>query len=148
MDDAINSRIVAVDIQPEDKARSLEFGGVAIDVVSLPHSGNRPDVQNYSWRVTLDDETTIIHFGDAGPVRENFTPHADHFAARKHDAAFPPYWWYVDPVGRDILETHIKAKQVIGVHVPAAAKGRGDEARADLGGDVFTDPGESREISE
>jgi len=148
LSDALRARIVAVDLRPEDAARSLNVGGVAIDVVSLPHAGDRPDVQNYSWRVTLDGETTIIHFGDAGSVEENFARHKAHFAAKEHDAAFPPYWWYAESSGRDILEKYIKAKQIVGVHVPAAAQGRGDEARAELGGDVFTDPGESRAISD
>ncbi|MCB2096680.1 MAG: MBL fold metallo-hydrolase [Parvularculaceae bacterium] len=148
MEDGLRSRIVPVDIGPEDNARSLHFGDVEIDVVSLPHAGNRPEVQNYSWRVTLDDETTIIHFGDAGSVEENFARHSKHFSAREHDAAFPPYWWYDEPSGRGILENYVKAKQVIGVHIPASALGRGDETRRDLGGDVFTDPGEERVISE
>lgn len=148
LDAALSARVTAVDLNPEDAARTFSFGDIEIDVVSLPHAGNRPDVQNYSWRVTLDEETTIIHFGDAGSVEENFARHKAHFAAKRHDAAFPPYWWYAEDSGRDILDAYIKAKRTIGIHVPAAAKGRGDETRAELGGDAFTDPGESRAISE
>ncbi len=148
MDDALRSRVVAVDLRPEDRAQSIDVGAIAIDVVSLPHAGELKDVQNYSWRVTLDNETTVIHFGDAGSVEKNFARHEAHFAARAHDAAFPPFWWYGEKSGRDILEKYVRAKQTIGVHVPAETRGRGDETRAELGGDVFTDPGESRVISD
>jgi hypothetical protein len=48
--------------------------------------------------------------------------------------------------GRAILNDLIRAKRTIGVHVPASAKGRGDETRRELGGDLFTDPGETRKI--
>lgn len=148
LDAETGARVHAVDLRPESAAVSVAFGELEIEVVSLPHAGELKDVLNYSWRVTLDDETTVIHFGDAGSVEKNFARHKDHFAARPHDAAFPPYWWFGEQSGRAILEKYVRAKQTIGVHVPAEAKGRGDAARAEFGGDVFTDPGESREISD
>lgn len=145
-DDPILKRVRAIDMAPEDKARRFKIGAIDIDVVSVLHAGDLKDVQNYSWRVTLDDKTTVIHFGDAGSVVANFERHKEHFAAKKHDAAFPPYWWYMEESGRQILDTHIDAGRTIGVHVPATATGKGDATRADLGGDAFTDPGETREI--
>jgi L-ascorbate metabolism protein UlaG (beta-lactamase superfamily) len=145
-DDPIIARIRAIDMSPEDKAKSFSVGAIEIEVVSILHAGDRKDVQNYSWRVTLDDKTTVIHFGDAGAVAANFERHKAHFAARRHDAAFPPFWWYTEDAGRAILKDVIKAKQTIGVHVPASAQGKGEETRRDLGGDLFTDPGETREI--
>ena len=57
---------------------------------------------------------------------------------------FPPYWFYLDEVGRDILENIIAAEVTIGIHVPGRAIGQGDKTRAELGGDAFTDPGEKR----
>lgn len=146
--DPAMSRVVSIDLQPTDRARTLSVEGIEIDVVAIPHDGNLPDVQNYSWRVTLDGKTTVIHLGDAGTVGSNFERHREHFAARKHDAAFPPYWWFGREAGRAVLDTYIRGRQTIGIHVPADAQGKGDLARAKLGGDVFTDPGETREIAE
>lgn len=145
-DDPLMARVRAVDLNPEDKAKSLDVGAIKIDVVSVLHAGDLRDVQNYSWRVTLDDKTTVVHFGDAGAVEANFERHRDHFAAKKHDAAFPPYWWWMEQSGRAILDGHIRARKTIGVHVPAEATGKGEETRVELGGDVFTDPGETRDI--
>lgn len=143
-DDPILGRAVVVDLQPGDAPKSYAAGPLEIDVVSLLHAGDLKDVQNYSWRVTIDDETTVVHFGDAGAVSDNFTLYRDHFAARRPDAAFPPYWWLMEESGRALLEDIVRAKKTIGVHVPKAAAGKGDETRRELGGDVFTDPGETR----
>ncbi|NWG91666.1 MAG: MBL fold metallo-hydrolase [Parvularculaceae bacterium] len=145
-DDPVMTRIRAVDLSPEDDARRLSVGDVGIDVVSVPHAGDLKDVQNYSWRVTLNDETTVVHFGDAGAVISNFERRKDHFASKEPDAAFPPYWWFAEDAGRTILDDYIGAKHVIGVHAPASTRGNGEKARAELGGDMFTEPGEMRAL--
>ena len=145
-DDPILRRVRAFDLAPADAAQSVSVGALTIDVVALPHAGDLKDIQNYAWRVTLDDETTVIHFGDAGAVPENFGRHRAHFAAKPHDAAFPPFWWFLEDAGRSVLDAHIRATQTIGVHVPASALGKGDETRAEIGGDLFTNPGETRDI--
>ncbi len=146
-DDALLERVVAVDLAPTDAPASFKIDGISIEVVAIPHSGDRPEIQNLSWRVTLDQLTTVTHFGDAGTVKEDFERHAEHFAARRSQAAFPPYWFLESEDGKAIIQTHFNADQVIGVHVPAAATGNGDEARAKVGGDLFTDPGESRKLN-
>ncbi|MCB1635991.1 MAG: hypothetical protein KDI51_15490, partial [Xanthomonadales bacterium] len=146
-DDPVLQRVVAVDISPTDPPKQLELDGLIIEVVAIPHAGNRPEIENLSWRVTLDEETTVTHFGDAATVAEDFDRHAEHFAARRSQAAFPPHWFFEDPQGRAIMAQHFNAEQIIGIHVPAAAAGKGDAVRAQLGGDLFTDPGESRELT-
>jgi len=146
-DDPIMARVTAVDLAPEDGARSFELDGAAIDVVAIPHSGNRPTIQNFAWRVALDEALTVMHLGDAGPVVEDFERHKNHFNAKKTHAAFPPYWFFGYADGEAILNTYIKADKTIGVHVPARAAGNGHKWRADAGGDLFTDPGEMRDIT-
>jgi len=146
-DDPIMARITAIDLAPEDSARSFELDGVAIDLVAIPHAGDRPDIQNFAWRVALDEALTVMHLGDAGPVVEDFERHKDHFLAKKTHAAFPPYWFFGYADGEAILNTYIKADKTIGVHVPARAAENGARWRADAGGDLFTDPGEMRDIN-
>lgn len=143
-DDPLMSRVVTYDLEPEDPPISFNLGGLSVDVAAIPHAGDRPNIQNFAWRVTLDDKTTVMHLGDAGTVRAHFDRHADYFAAKKTNTAFPPYWFYLDENGVAILEDVIKADQTIGIHVPAAAIGNGDAYRAQAGGDLFTDPGETR----
>lgn len=144
-EDPLLARVIAVEQAPEDRPTRLEIDGLLIEVVAIPHAGNRPEIQNLSWRVTLDGHTTVTHFGDAGTVSEHFDRHAEHFAARRSQAAFPPYWFF-DEQGRAIMQRHFNAERIIGIHVPASAAGHGDAARARVGGDLFTDPGEHREL--
>ncbi len=145
-DDPMMQRVHTFDIAPDNDPVAFEVDGLSVEVVNVPHAGDRPEIQNFVWRVTLDDETTVIHLGDAGPVVADFEKHADHFANREHDMAFPAYWFYLSDDGEKILETYISAAQTVGVHVPERAAGQGDEWRAQAGGDLFTDPGETREI--
>lgn len=149
-DDSVMERVTALDLAPTDPPETIHFGGLSIDVVAVPHAGGErtAGVQNYAWRVTLDDRTTVIHLGDAGAVPANFARHENHFAARKSQAAFPPYWFFGNDDGEAILAEYIMADQAIGVHVPARAVGHGDEWRAQAGGDLFTDPGETRDIGD
>ncbi|MEZ5462286.1 MBL fold metallo-hydrolase [Dokdonella sp.] len=146
--DSLLKRIIVADIAPGDSARSYKLKDLQIEVVSIPHAGgpSRADIQNLSWRVTLDDKTTVVHFGDAGPVEADFQRHAVHFAKRRAAAAFPPYWFLGNEAGKAIIARYFNADQVIGIHVPASATGHGDELRKQLGGDVFTDPGEIRQL--
>jgi len=147
-DDPLMARVLGYDLDPEDNAIAFDIDGLKVDVVAIPHAGNRPTIQNFAWRVTLDDDTTVMHLGDAGPVVSNFSRHMEHFSARKTHTAFPPYWFLGDTNGETILRDIIEADQVIGVHVPKRAAGNGDGWRARAGGDLFTDPGESRDIDE
>ena len=146
--DPVLSRVIVANVTPDDSAKHFVLGDLEIEVVSIPHAGgsSRASIQNLSWRVTLDDATTVTHFGDAGPVEADFAKHAAHFAERRSAAAFPPYWFLGDETGKTIIARYFNADQVIGIHVPASATGHGDEARKQLGGDVFTDPGESRQL--
>ncbi len=146
--DPLMARVRTLSLTPDGAGESLSFGAINIDVVSVPHAGNRPHIQNYAWRVSLDKETTVIHLGDADPVVSNLSRHQAHFDKQSTNTAFPPYWFLGDDNGELILSDIIKAKQVIGVHVPKRAAGNGDEWRAQLGGDLFTDPGETRTLGD
>ncbi|MEM8771565.1 MAG: MBL fold metallo-hydrolase [Pseudomonadota bacterium] len=147
-DDPIMERVVTIDLNPDgsDAGRQLEIDGVTIDAVAVPHAGSWTNIQNYAWRVSLDDHTTVIHLGDADPKPANFARHQDHFDARKTHTAFPPYWFIGDAGGERILNDIIKADQAIGIHAPIRAIGKGEAWRAEAGGDIFTDPGEIRAV--
>ncbi|MEO1135374.1 MAG: MBL fold metallo-hydrolase [Pseudomonadota bacterium] len=145
--DPLLSRVKAFDLGPDDDPVSFEVGGLSVDVVAIPHAGDWPEIQNFVWRVAMDDKTTVMHLGDAGTVRSDFERHANYFAAKKTHAAFIPYWFYLNEAGRGILGDYLKADQTIGMHVPAVAIGNGDAYREQAGGDLFTDPGETRQIS-
>lgn len=146
--DAVLNQLHTFTIAPEDDEIRFEIENFIIEAVAIPHSGNRPHIQNYSWRVTMGGEKTVMHFGDADTAVSNFSRHLSYFKARATHAAFPPYWFLMDPSGQLILRDIISAGQVIGIHVPKRAAGYGDKWRKEYGGDLFTDPGETRIISD
>jgi len=135
-------------LDPEHEPIELSLDGLLIEAVAIPHSGGEQmaDISNFAWRVTLHAMTTVIHLGDAGQVVADYERHRPFFEKKKHNAAFVPYWLFLDETGVGIIETYIDADQAIGVHVPASAIGKGDETREQLGADAFTDPGETRRI--
>lgn len=146
--DPIHQRLRVVANAPADGPFAAHVGSIAVEAVGIPHSGGErhASIANLSFRVTLDGETTAVHFGDAAVEESAFARHREHWDQRQHDIAFPPYWFWLDPAGPKILSEYIKADQTVGVHVPERAAGQGDAWREQAGGDLFTDPGEIREI--
>jgi L-ascorbate metabolism protein UlaG (beta-lactamase superfamily) len=142
------ARVEAFDLAPGDAPRSVAFAGLEIDVAALPHAGGErmADVRNLIYRVSLDAQHTFMHLGDAAAQRDGFVALESFWAARDVDTAFPPYWFFADPSGRNLIDEFVAADQVIAIHVPAAALGQGDEWRARLEVDLFTDPGEFRRL--
>ena len=62
--------------------------------------------------------------------------------------AFPPYWFFGTNQGRGIIEHRIKPDHSVGVHVPVSIPKNPSLRPAELRVyDLFTDPGETRDIS-
>ena len=141
-DDPLLQQVRSVDLSPTDAAETIAFGSLEIDVVSIPHAGNRPTIQNYAWRVALDDAYSALHLGDAGPTRAAFEQHRAHFDRKANNLVLAPYWFIGHRNGDWILSEILDAENVIGVHVPEIDP----ESVLDRssGGDFFLNPGEAR----
>jgi len=144
----ILDRVTAIDLAPGDAPELLHSGDLEIGAVALPHAGGErmADVRNLSFRVTLGNRHTFVHLGDAAVDKPAFAGLEAFWAERIVDTAFPPYWFLGDETGLRLLQDYLAPRQVIGIHVPAAATGQGDAWRAQLGADLFTDPGEFRRL--
>ena len=60
----------------------------------------------------------------------------------------PPYWFFLSDEGRQILEHRIAVDHAIGMHVPAEIPDDRNDRPEKLGDvDLFTQPGETREIT-
>lgn len=142
-------RLVGFDIKPGQQNKSFSNDDLSLEVVAIPHSGGArmADIDNLVFRVTLNTSPTVLHLGDATTDDSEFNRQQAFWDSRRIDTVFPPYWFYLESEGRAVLENRIRARQVIGIHVPARAMGQGDAWRERLGGDLFTDPGEQRTIS-
>jgi L-ascorbate metabolism protein UlaG (beta-lactamase superfamily) len=149
-DKHILDRVTSVNLAYKETPVTLEMEGLLIEAVRIPHSGwptGRLDVENISWRVTLNETTTVLHMGDADPNEIHFKRDTAYWDKRHTDMAFPPYWFFSSKGGREILENRIKPNHSVGIHVPvtipADSAGRPEQLRAY---DLFTQPGESRVI--
>lgn len=150
-DGKVLDRVTAVELAYKDAPVTLEMEGLIIEAVRIPHSGwptGRLDVENIAWRVTLDETTTVLHMGDADANDVHFERDASYWDQRHTHMAFPPYWFFSSSRGRGILTNRIKAGHSVGVHVPVSIPkepSRRTQALRDV--DLFTEPGEVRDIS-
>ena len=147
----IYERVTAVSLEYKDAPVTLNMEGLLIEAVRIPHSGwptGRLDIENIVWRVTLNDDTTVLHMGDADPNDVHFSQDAQYWNRNNPNMAFPPYWFFSSASGREILNNRIKAKRNVGVHVPVTIPADPLLRPVELRGfDLFTSPGETRTIS-
>lgn len=138
----INAQFLAVDLEYQDPPISYQLPGYQIEVVRIPHAGwpQRADVSNLVYRVTLAEQISVIHMGDADPNDAHFKPLVEHWNSTKTDIAFPPYWFYLSKSGQMILGSRLNTKHSVGVHVPVKVPIQLPK----LGVDYFSAPGEQR----
>jgi glyoxylase-like metal-dependent hydrolase (beta-lactamase superfamily II) len=149
-DGAVFQRISGVELAYGDPPVTLEMEDLKIEAVRIPHSGwptGRLDVENISWRVTLNETTTVLHMGDADPNDVHFQRDSEYWDKRHTHMAFPPYWFFSSTFGPGILKNRVKADHNVGVHVPVSISKTPSLRPVELQGyDLFTKPGESRPI--
>lgn len=136
----VNSSLIAVDLAYQDPPLTLSLPGIDIDAVRIPHAGwpQRAEVSNIVFRVSLEDELTVIHMGDADTDDVHFKPLMKHWNSKTVNAAFPPYWFLTTRSGQLALTTRIKAEQNVGVHVPIKVPTDLNQS----GAKYFSQPGE------
>jgi hypothetical protein len=61
--------------------------------------------------------------------------------------AFPPYWFFLSENGLSVLAERLRPAHAVGIHVPVSVPEDAVEREPGLRGvDLFTRPGETREI--
>jgi len=148
--DPLLKRVHGLSLENGMAATDIEFGPLLVEAVRIPHSGwpdRRADIENIVFRVTLDKETTVMHFGDADVDDAHFAKSPEHWTERHSHLAMPPYWFFLSNDGRRILRDRIDADEVIGMHVPTAVPDDRASRRESLRDvDLFTRPGETRAL--
>lgn len=144
------SRVNAVSLQYGDAPVTMTMDNLMVEAVRIPHSGwptGRVNVENIVWRVTLNDNTMVVHMGDADPNDEHFALDPEYWNRASPDMAFPPYWFFASDAGKNILQNRVSARNNIGVHVPQQIPGNPLLRPLELrDADLFTRPTETREI--
>jgi len=148
--DGVLNRVHGLDFEHGATPIRITLGDLLIEAVAIPHEGwpeYHKNVQNIVFRVTLEDKTTVMHFGDADPDDEHFAQYPAYWRERHTHFAMPPYWFFLRKSGRAILEDRIDASQTVGVHVPSEVPDTPGERPEEMNGfDLFTRPGETRNI--
>lgn len=149
-DEAVFERITGLAFENGDEPITLTVGDLLIEAVRIPHSGwpqRMMDIENIAFRVTLDKSISVLHLGDADPNPAHFLSNSDHWEGHEPDLALPPYWFFSSDGGQFILAEYINPDHAIGIHVPAAMSDDPTERPEEFKGyDLFTNPGETREI--
>jgi L-ascorbate metabolism protein UlaG (beta-lactamase superfamily) len=149
--DPVLERVHGLSLANGETAIDVELGSLLIEAIRIPHAGwptRHSDVENLVFRVTIDSHTTVMHLGDAEPSDRHYAVRPEHWRERRTHFAMPPYWFFLSDEGRQILENRIEADHAIGMHVPAQVPDNpGDRPEELQDVDLFTQPGESRQIS-
>lgn len=147
---SIFSRVHPVSLQYGDAPVTMEMNDLLVEAVRIPHSGwptGRLNVENIVWRVTLNENTTVVHMGDADPNDEHFALDPEYWDRVDPDMAFPPYWFFASEAGKRILENRVSARNNVGVHVPQQIPGNPLSRPLELrDADLFTRPTETRSL--
>jgi L-ascorbate metabolism protein UlaG (beta-lactamase superfamily) len=142
--DPLMQRVVAVHVPPGGEAARFAVEGLAVEAFSIPHSGEGPS-PHYAFRVTLDDRT-VLHLGDADEDERHYVPYQGDFDAKRTDLALAPTWIVASEAGKRVLKQRIKPDAVIAIHAEDRHRKGADAHKAELGADVFLEPGETRII--
>ena len=149
-DDPLLERVHGLSLENGETAVDVELGSLLVEAVRIRHAGwpeYHADIENLVFRITLNSETTVMHFGDADPVDEHFARAPEHWQERHTHFAMPPYWFFNSKQGRQILEDRIGASHAVGMHVPIDVPDDPASRREKLQDvDLFTRQGETRAI--
>lgn len=146
-DAGIFARATGFDLEYGDAPMFVRTDGLLVEAAYVPHSGwptRRTDVQNIAFRVTLNDNSTVLHMGDADAKLVHYTGDPAYWEERNIDLALPPYWYFLSEDGREVLENYVNVENSIGIHVPAEFSDPANIPQELEAYELFTRPGEGR----
>ena len=146
--EAVLNRINGLDLARDSDPAEIIAGDIRIEGVRVAHAGwpsRHTDVHNIAFRVTLGEDGTVLHLGDADKGREHYEPHRDYWEAREVRVAFAPIWLFLTEPGQYVLSEYVDAEFAIGVHVDNRVPDDPEARPARLRQiDLFAQPGETR----
>ena len=94
---------------------AFEHRDIEVAFLRLPHSGNRPAIQNLGHLIQFEGRT-ILHVGDAEGDAALYEPYG--LGEVEIDVALLPYWYWSSPAGRRLVRDQLSAETLVAVHVP------------------------------
>jgi len=138
------TRLVKVALDYGAAPLTLNVGDIRVEAVRIAHAGGaeRRSIENILYRVTLPGEAVVMHMGDADPRWSHYLPYKAHWQSVQTDAAFPPYWFFTTPGGRQLVAQRLNSLQQTGVHIPVDVP----RELIESGADYFSRSGEQRVV--
>lgn len=149
-DEVLFERVTAIALEYGDAPQTIEIPNLLIEAARIPHAGwpGHTEIENIAWRITLDNQSTVLHLGDADTNDVHFEQPAEYWGRPLPDMAFLPYWYFLSESGLRVLRERLRPTHAVGIHVPVAVPEDAAERESGLQHvDLFTRPGETREIS-
>jgi L-ascorbate metabolism protein UlaG (beta-lactamase superfamily) len=102
--------------------RHVTAGGVAVELLGLPHGGDRHgQVEHLGFIVELGGRR-VLHVGDAELTEASLAPFR--LDTARIDVALLPFWALRDRAARGVIERWIRPRQIVAFHVPVGQEAR------------------------
>lgn len=113
--DPVLRRVYSVRFAPGQIGK-LMHEGIVVEYFPLAHADERfRNVQNLGHLVTVSG-WTILHLGDTGMEAKELACY--NLRQRRVDIAFVPYFFFLEPEHREVIEREICAEHLIAYHIP------------------------------
>lgn len=112
------ARLVAGDVADGTRHRE-SINGMTIEWLGIPHARGNPlrrRVPHTGWLVELGGRR-VVHLGDAELTPETLAPLR--LDTMQVDVALVPFWVLLTEEGRRAIARHVRARQVVAIHLPA-----------------------------
>ncbi len=142
---AIANQMHGISMKIGDQPKELFIEGIHVEVVRIPHVGwpEKADVENLVYRLTLHDEVTVMHMGDADIKSEHYQPYIKFWSKKVTHHAFIPHVFAMTSDSKQIVRDLLNIKEVTYIHVPSESPQNLKQSMDDF----FSIPGEIRKIA-
>ena len=139
-----DGQVLSRTMRPGARRRET-VNGISVEILGIPHGGERHrHVEHLGFIVDIGGRR-VLHVGDTHISAETYAPFR--LDTARIDVALVPAWAITDPESRVVIERHIRPRQVVGIHLPTAARDARKTAadvRAAIAGAVALAQGETR----
>jgi L-ascorbate metabolism protein UlaG (beta-lactamase superfamily) len=98
------------------ESQAVDVGGVAVHVLRIRHNPARRLPEQHVGFL-IGGPSPVLHVGDADPKADNF---ALLKALPAIDLAFLPFWYVTDGANRKLVDSAIRPRRIVAMHVPMA----------------------------
>lgn len=140
----IASRLHGIALKYGDQPKNVVIGNIRAEAVRIPHVGwpKRTEIENLVYRVTLHNEVTVMHLGDADTKAAHYQPYLKFWQKKNTHYAFIPGVFATATGALNWVNKQLNIKNITYIHLPAKLPQSLKQSMKDY----FSVPGETRKI--